>query len=301
MDNDHRDDTISPEPVDWRRRGLILGGLGAAGAAAGLGVTAAKRILPESEDPAALAPGVPDEAVIPGMRRIFLDDFDDAATIDVLTGGDASPLWFTDLPFGWGKVPAEDLAVQDSILCITAGQQQNWSIATLSPQAQGRSFGRGYYEARMRFEPRDNDKGWPAFWSLTADHITDPELRQWMEIDFFEAMDVHRPARFHGTIHQWSSDKSLPARHSDPNWSPIAPDFSRWNDYGCLWESGRVRWFLNRRQVLQVTFGRNPGEGKGAQPAGDFEIIDATDARVAVILGGGTDWPLEVDWVSVWE
>jgi len=276
-----------------RRRTALSAGL-ALSAGTGVGLW---QLRGEDAPPAATPTGA--FAAIDGLTLAFTDHFTDARTIDVFADSDNTVKWYTDLPFGWGKVPASDLAVADSVLTIDPAQHQNWSLATITPDGTGRDFGRGYFEARMRFPTRGNQQGWPAFWSLSSHHITDLERKRWMEIDFFEGMDVGFPARFHGTVHQWATDGTVDHIQSDPNSALISASFSDWNTYGALWEQGRVTWYFNRRKVLAASFSSDVPRS-GESPA-KFSELNQDDQRMAVILGSGLGWPLEVDWVSVWQ
>lgn len=236
----------------------------------------------------------------------FSDHFTSSTTIGVQ--GDANAQWFRSLPFGWGTTPASDLTVRDSVLRIEPSEaRSNYSISTVAPNGEGNSFGHGYFEARIRFgSPAASTSGaspaWPAFWALTTNHITNPSEKTWDEIDFFEAVGEFNPQRYYGTMHQWGTK---PANHvqSQPNYAEVNCNFHQWNTMGCLWNAERITWFLNRQELMHVDFGtaRRPDPDAAGSTVGTFSRLSSTETKIALILGTGPGWPLEIDWVAVWQ
>lgn len=233
----------------------------------------------------------------------FVDDFSEEATIGLASQPDAK--WYRDLPFGWGDTATSDYTVQGSVLRLTpAVERANWTISTLAPTGEGRSFGHGFFEARMRFPQRrlvGSDIAWPAFWALSSSHVTGANDEKWMEIDFFEALDTDGSQRYNGTVHEWDADssRSLQSHLSTP---VVEADFSDWNTFACLWLPGHVSWYLNRSKLLAVSYGadRLPSPSAPEMRQGTFSALDDPAHTMTVILGTGPGWLLDVDWVSIW-
>lgn len=233
----------------------------------------------------------------------FVDDFSDEATIGLASQPETK--WYRELPFGWGDTATSDYTVQGSVLRLTpAVERANWTISTLASTGEGRSFGHGYFEARMRFpEPQLAARGiaWPAFWALSSSHVTGVNDEEWMEIDFFEAIDDHGSQRYHGTVHEWNADSSGSLQsHLSP--AVVEAKFSEWNTFGCLWLPGHVSWYLNRSQLLAISYGadRLPSPSAPEMRQGTFSALDDPTHAMTVILGTGPGWLLDVDWVSIW-
>lgn len=242
---------------------------------------------------------------------VFADDFDSEASIDRFArGGEAK--WFTDLPFNWGPNSAR-LTVNESVLRV---EQQdftaNWALSTLSPgRNAGQSFGHGYYEARMRFDPSlgPASPGWPAFWSLSSGHVRGGR-EHYAELDFFEAYTgghAEYDRRFYGTIHDWQAGPTQGEAISSR--SPLNTTVSddKWHVYGCDWRPGRVRWFWDGALAGQQTFGDGtcwPAcrgiAAASARPYPPLVQLDREPEGMAVILGSGPGWPLDIDWVRIW-
>ncbi len=257
----------------------------------------------------------PNQAQEAGYRNLtFNDDFNSINTID--TGGSkkAGFNWYID-PAIWGKDNAIRSAynVANSVLTVSNSGHYtgNWTLSSFSSQGNvGHSFRYGYFEARMRFDPTLGKKGrgFPAWWSLSTYHSRVNNMDHWAELDFFEAYTGglrDYEGAFVGTVHDWADSSKIHYQNSN-NWQPLPKDtdFNRWHTYGCLWEPGKITWYFDDKPLMTVTYSAtappNP-VGNPPAPAGTYSILDSDPEGMLLILGSDTEWPLEVDWVRVWQ
>lgn len=257
------------------------------------------------------------EAVKPreGRRVVFEDDFTSTSTIDLQGTGQEGFNWYLDRPFRWGRTPAKDLAVADSVLTIDPSNfSPNCSLLTASPESgKGRSFGHAYVEASIAFDPKHATRsdGWPAFWGMTERQVLKGDLERTMELDFFEAMNPSGKAgdphddTWTGTLHdmQVVPDEVTRANFGANTVHRPDVDWTQFHTYGCLWEQGRVVWFMDDKVINQLTFGpdRAPSPNPGGLPSGLFSPLDGESGRLVLILGTGQRYPMRVDWVKVWQ
>lgn len=250
---------------------------------------------------------------------VFHDDFTSMASIDRYATGKEGHLWYADRPWVPGAVTSPDvIAVSDGVLTLDGDRGPGgWGLGTVSPKSgAGRTFQHGYFEARLWFDPSlgRNAAAWPAFWSLPTNQIFGTPAAHHVEIDFFEAYhDPHElySGHFTGTVHDVTqTDSSYTAWQNTNNVPAFAPlTRAGWHRYGCLWQPGRLTWYLDGVQQVAVAYGAdirpscevmNPQAKVAAGPVGMFSVADDPGARVAIILTAGVGWPLKVDWVRVW-
>ncbi len=239
-------------------------------------------------------------------RLIFDDDFDSESTIDVKSSGNERFKWFVDLPFRWPD-PHAQVSVRDSVLTINARagtyNNGNWSLSTKSPGSRaGRTFKYGYFESRLRFGPQSNGKsgGWPAFWAISERRVLEESDARYAELDFFEVAGK----RFNGTVHDWveppSGSKVKSRMNSATHLSEIEYNFSEWHTVSCLWEPGRVSWYIDESMIIEQYYSdqAEPFPNNERHPRGTYSSLDYDP--LMVVLGTGEGWPLEVDWVRIW-
>lgn len=257
---------------------------------------------------------VPAAAAKSGFKTLTFDDeFDSLKTIDVNATGKQGYNWYTDLPFHGGRTLPSAYSILNGVLTVSStGWTANWALSSFSPGGNvGHSFQYGYFEARMRFDPALGPKsqGWPAFWSLSTSHTVTDDLTHWAELDFFEAYTGgHAPytGAFVGTIHDWAKDSTLHYQNKN-NWYPQpVVDYSQWHTYGCLWQPGQVTWYFDGVPLItQKYFADRPPDPptKSQVPVqnGVFHILDSEVGGMTLILGSSPGWPMQVDYVRVWQ
>ena len=258
-------------------------------------------------------PTIPHPAEAAGYKNlVFYDDFDDPSTIDWKVTGEPGFQWYLDRPFGWPSLVSGDVKVEDSV--VTVAQEKscaNWGIGTYSAKGDtGAAFRFGYFEARIRFDlnkTKGEVSGFPAWWSFSVAHTTDRNDEHWAELDFFEAMtnptaEGRYTGTFVATMHDWIRKDGIPQNCQNPNnWHDKCVT-EGWHNYGCLWKPGVVEWYYDEQLLGRVTYSADkmpePTNVSGNFP-GAYQYMEQED--MMLILGSCKEWPMEVDWVRVWQ
>jgi hypothetical protein len=256
---------------------------------------------------------VPAPAAAAGFHDlVFFDDFETLHTIDVNGTGNAGYNWYTDQPFGSPQPSHPTYSIANSVVTVTDW----WSLASMSPKSgKGTAFRYGYFEARIRFDPSLGPKaaGWPAFWMLSALHTQVNNLTAWAELDVFEAYTggySSYPGAFVGTLHDWSwNSKTQYVNYQNSNNYLIPPGvkWDQWHTVSCLWVQGKVTWYLDRVALMSQEF--SPVEPPAPlangpispTPYGIFTILDTDPRGMEMIVGSSPGWPMDVDYVGVWQ
>lgn len=256
-------------------------------------------------------------------RLAFEDDFDSISTIDTSNTGAPGFKWYPAGVHKWGKPDTQpnEYSVNNSVLRIAPSHSTyNRNFMTRDPNTgEGRSFGRGYYEVRMRVDadgvrnvPPENSS-WPAFWAQ-SNHLHRLNQRPYVELDMVEIM---RKDEFLGTLwahHGGQFDKSLMIKNRKADYRNPNYHSADWHTYGCLWDTNGVEWYIDGALVLKQYWGekrnllapndpqQNPVAADGTNPtlSNPFGLFDSETA-IDVILGTGKTWPMEVDWVRIWQ
>lgn len=255
----------------------------------------------------------PIQAAQAGYRTlIFEDDFTSQSSIDVNSTGAPGYSWYIDRMNGWTPIDPKELTVNNSVLTITQTDTSavNYAICTTSAVSNnGQAFRHFYAEARMRFEP---SSGWPsiggpAFWSLSTDDVwaydSENTMKHWAELDFYEYV----PGAYNGSVHDWwHTDPAQPKTdyvNSNTNYNPLpaGTDFSEWHTYGCLWTPGAIQYFFDDKPLATTYYSADAAPPQHpTYPIGTWSQLDAEPNGMTIILGSGTNWPTDIDWVRVW-
>lgn len=256
-------------------------------------------------------------------RLAFEDDFTSISTIDTGNTGAPGFKWYPAGVHKWGKPDTQpsEYSVNNSVLRIAPSHSTyNRNFMTRDPNTgEGQSFGRGYYEVRMRVDadgvrnvPPENSS-WPAFWAQ-SNHLHRLNQRPYVELDMVEIM---RKDEFLGTLwahHGGQFDKSLMIKNRKADYRNPNYHSADWHTYGCLWDTNGVEWYIDGVLVLKQYWGekrnllapndpqQNPVAADGTSPtlSNPFGLFDSETA-IDVILGTGKTWPMEVDWVRIWQ
>lgn len=256
-------------------------------------------------------------------RLAFEDNFDSISTIDTGNTGAPGFKWYPAGVHKWGKPDTQpnEYSVNNSVLRIAPSHSTyNRNFMTRDPNTgEGQSFGRGYYEVRMRVDadgvrnvPPENSS-WPAFWAQ-SNHLHRLNQRPYVELDMVEIM---RKDEFLGTLwahHGGQFDKSLMIKNRKADYRNPNYHSADWHTYGCLWDTNGVEWYIDGVLVLKQYWGekrnllapndpqQNPVAADGTNPtlSNPFGLFDSETA-MDVILGTGKTWPMEVDWVRIWQ
>lgn len=241
----------------------------------------------------------------------FDDEFDDAASIDLTGTGKAGAKWYVDRPFA-DPLPGRDVNVANGVLSLTQESETgNVGLSSVSSKTgSGQSFQYGYYETRLKYDENDsrNSAGYPSFWMIPRSNVYGSSLYSYPELDVFEAYHENFAAPYHwfvGSVHDWI--KTSPVTHrmnTGNNIYKIDPsvDLSQWHTYGVLWQKGKLTWYFDGKSVLTQAYGANvaPSPNWVGLPAGTFSDLDSQTQGMALILGTGANYPMQVDWVRVW-
>lgn len=256
-------------------------------------------------------------------RLAFEDNFDSISTIDTGNTGAPGFKWYPAGVHKWGKPDTQpsEYSVNNSVLRIAPSHSTyNRNFMTRDPNTgEGQSFGRGYYEVRMRVDadgvrnvPPENSS-WPAFWAQ-SNHLHRLNQRPYVELDMVEIM---RKDEFLGTLwahHGGQFDKSLMIKNRKADYRNPNYHSADWHTYGCLWDTNGIEWYIDGVLVLKQYWGekrnllapndpqQNPVAADGTNPtlSNPFGLFDSETA-IDVILGTGKTWPMEVDWVRIWQ
>jgi len=243
----------------------------------------------------------------------FCDDFDSTSTIDIKGTGIAGFQWYTNLPFGWGKTKPPAFTISQSVLTVTSSVKgSNWALTTRDPiTGNGNSWRFGYFEARISFNPGlvSQSAAWPAFWGMSSNKLQHNDIREYSELDFFEALVVSEEHvdGFLGTIHDWQDGMNIDYFNQN-DWQETHTDWSQWHTVGVLWVPGSVTWYLDGNPLMSQLYWSNSGPSPSAiganvvypTPPGIFSNIDDDPMGQQIVIGSDPNWPLMIDWVRVW-
>ena len=201
---------------------------------------------------------------------------------------------------------------------------------------EGIAFGGGaYFEAVLKFDgwqnqsanPKSQAGGWPAFWGMAVEHLAETGGAQvpgqaagyenFIEMDFMEYNIENAQGNDHvysGSLINWYGvwGQSCDGHFciiQNPYVSKIrqityAVDFSEYHAYGALWvpatdtSDGYIRWYFDGAPVgLRVTWSKLTSQS--AVPPSAFGIGDLQ--HLAIMLGTGSQYPMTVSAVSVWQ
>jgi hypothetical protein len=260
----------------------------------------------------------PTPAAANGLTQIvFCDDFDSLSTIDTKATGDPGYNWYPRSP--WNILPTSVYSVANSALRLsTAVYTTNWGLASTDVKTgAGHNFTFGYFEARINFNPTlgPNGAGWPSFWSVSTDKAEFGALSPYGELDFFEAFPQTSPGNYYGffggTIHDWrgSSQTGYTDYINSPNSGPTGANWTQWHVVGCLWLQGQATWYLDGTALFTQRYSASTtgspaavnAAGGGSIPVGVFDVLDTEPLGNMLILGTGPAWPMDVDYVRVWQ
>ncbi len=243
----------------------------------------------------------------------FNEEFESLGGVDLTGKGTATKNFYTDRPFSYGQVPASTMSVNNGVLTFSQEKETaNLGISSISAATgKGQTFRYGYFEARMKFDERNATKsaGWPSFWMLPKAKIYGSTITDYPELDIFEAYHEPYAASTHsfvGSVHDWHIG-SKPTVHRSNAGNSICPlkqsvDLNEFHTYGVLWTQGKVVWYFDGQPVLTQEYGANqsPSPNHGGLPQGTFSMLDQQDQGMALILGTGVNYPMQVDWVRAW-
>ncbi len=256
---------------------------------------------------------VPEVAEKYGMTNLtFSDDFTTLDSVDKECSGAYGYKWYANLPFG-GKdaEPTDYKLTADGISVERKPTLFSWTLCTLDA-ATGAGWGyvHGYMEMRIRTPGKrlSGEKGSPAVWSLPPEKILSlpASQRHYVETDFLEFAgdefytttlhDLHFANKLGTEYIRWD-------KNSNNEYMGLRDD--EWHTMGFVRQNGVMRCYLDGKEYMTLYW----AEGEKSYPeatllkGGDgidaFTIVDKQ--LTPLVLHGAENWPLEVDYIRVWE
>ncbi len=274
---------------------------------------------------------IPVAAQAAGMTRLtFSDDFESIDTIDMSGEGKDGYAWFTDRPYNISPLTAEDFYIKDSVLYLRPRDcAAAIGLPTYSRKGdRGFKYRFGYAEARIRVDkPLGKYNGVPAFWGMCHKDFMDQPWEHAGELDILEVMELDNDGSisYTGSLHDhWRQENVEERRYCSNLINSLGYKGhdhvdGEWHTYAALWEEGHIAWYMDGKLMHSARYqeGALPQYFYRDDPTplprieendpslanrtwiGGHSIMD-TDEMV-LMLGCNYEWPMEVDWVRVWQ
>ena len=180
--------------------------------------------------------------------------------------------------------------------------------------------------------------GIPNFYGMSIEHVADLHstsggkwpgqvsgYSHFIEVDFFETNSA-ATTNYFSVTHDWGGTAPEPGSGNYPQNIVTTNyvidigemDFTKFHIYGCLWvpqvgaTPGRLQRYFDGALVQSIYFLGPPGSPPlpvdspnsftpdiSAEGTRTYSVIDTQ--RLVLLLGGGKNWPMQVDWVKVWK
>ena len=275
---------------------------------------------------------IPQAALDAGMTRlVFSDDFESLETIDMSGEGKEGYAWYTDRPYKMSQLTEEDFYVKDSVLYLKPRDcAAAIGLPTYSCKGEtGFKYRFGYAEARIRVDkPTGKYNGVPAFWGISYEDFVSHEWEHAGELDILEVneLDNDGTMSYTGTTHDhWRPGNGEKQRLCTNLINALGYQNKRdyiddgWHTYAALWEEGYIAWYMDGKLMHSARF----AEGEMPQyfyrddptPLPRMEEINPNlsnrtwvsghtimnSDEMVLFVGSNFEWPMEVDWVRVWQ
>ena len=270
----------------------------------------------------------PPQAVAAGFSNLAFDDeFTSANTIASSTSPTSGFNWYWNTWYGQTKdytvttgAGSGATAGATGFLTIN-GPMMLQTVPSDAPVTQrAGTWQHAYIETRMQYSytvtgQGGPNTGWPSFWSFAIQAQSTTVGEQIAELDFLEAYPLGTAganAYVINTLHNWKATKNSSTGKETANTNnnsyqqslqgtteSAQPTDSGWHTYGCLWTgngtTGNVQFYYDNHLVLHQDGVSNFPVGAGTS----FPALEQNN--MYLILSGETGWPLNVDWVRVWQ
>ncbi len=271
---------------------------------------------------------------------VFAEDFETETAIDFSGEGKPGYSFYADRPYGGTTLTAEECPMRDSVLymkpikCASA-----IGLGSYSKKGDtGFVMHYGYAEARIRADkPVGEYDGVPAFWGIGKRDFVSNSALAWKDCGELDILEInmakndkneedmfytgtlhhhHRPGTFRedGRVVQKAGTNFANALgHNETRWLD-----NEWHTYAALWEPGHVSWYLDGKLMHSARYSAdalpeyyyrddptplprfedsNPW-AKERTWVGAHSVMD--EEEEVIILGCNFNWPMEVDWVRIW-
>ncbi len=183
--------------------------------------------------------------------------------------------------------------------------------------------------------------GWPAFWSMDKRDMMGEYWENCGELDILEMVDPKEKGRskvagkdviYTGTLHEHKrifdeEGKEIRKQRQFASSTVIATGYqdqydyldSEWHTYAALWKPGYIAWYLdgklmhaashNETDIPEYYYRDDPKPVKRLSEVyphltertwpGAHNVMETSEQ--ILVLGCHKNWPMEVDWVRVWQ
>ena len=188
--------------------------------------------------------------------------------------------------------------------------------------------------------PVAHPEGWPAFWGMEKKDMMGERWVNCGELDILEMVDPREKGRsgeagkdkiYTGTLHEHKrtldeNGKDI-AKRQYASSSVIASGYmdnfdyidDQWHTYAALWEPGHIAWYFDGKLMHSARFeeGKIPEYYYRDDPTPVKRLAEVypnltecvwegahtvmNTAEEILCLGCHKHWPMEVDWVRVWQ
>jgi hypothetical protein len=177
-----------------------------------------------------------------------------------------------------------------------------------------------YFEARIQFSATVSGSSsapasWPAFWTYAIQGQAPVAGQKTAECDILEQFPnggAGASSQAVNTLHNWQNTSSSSAGTDLYNTDSMnlqvslqgstesaQPADGAWHTYGCLWTgngtTGSVQFYYDNHLIVHQdgmsTFPTGAGTGLTAQEADNMFLV----------MGSAQGWPMNIDWVRVWQ
>ncbi len=282
---------------------------------------------------------VPEAAAAAGMTKLaFSDDFDSYDTIDFSGEGKEGYNWYVDRPYGGDTLTQEEITIQDGVMTFAPKNcPASIGLPTFSAKGKtGYAMHFGYAEARIRFSVEElslaseGRNGFPSFWGVSVVDVVGESWNRVGELDILEAHQVEADnpqsdVIYTGTIHDHvklaDGTKQIATNVTNATGAFGLHDVldSEWHTYAALWTENYIAWYMDGQLMHSARFSESEYPvyyyRDIEEPLNWNESIESSLAgrtwqgaqsilnsdRMVLFLGAHETWPMEVDWVRVWE
>ena len=256
---------------------------------------------------------VPEVAEKYGMTKLtFSDDFTTLDLIDKDCTGAYGYKWYSNLPYeGDDALPTDYKLTDAGISLERVPTRFSWTLCTLDNETgAGWGYTHGYMEMRVR-SPGDRlfgERGKPAVWSLPPGKIM--SLRglkeHYVETDFLEFFEDDI---FATTLHDLRYTDTTPSEYihwyKNSNFENVGMRDGEWHTMGFVRRNGMMKCYLDGEEYMALYWEDDQkaypealllkdGDGVGAFTIADTQLMP-------LIVHGTNTWPLEIDYIQVWE
>ncbi len=248
-----------------------------------------------------------------GMTELtFSDDFTTLDLVDKEYSGAYGYKWYANIPYNAKDAePTDYVLTADGISLQRVPTLFNWTLCTFDADTgAGWGYTHGYMEMRFRTPGHriSGEDGKPAVWSLPPGKILSlPILKDhYVETDFLEFFgdDVYGTT-LHDSRYAGTTIRERVQWYKNSNAEYVGLRDSEWHTLSFVRQHGVMHSYLDGKEYMTLCWEEgkksypeatviNGGDGTGA-----FAIAD--EQLMPLIISGAEGWPLEIDYIRVWE